>query len=134
MPQSTPAPRTAIIEGRKVEVVDRTPPLPKRLDVLLSQLFTVTTSEDIAITGASAACEQWRTHRLQVIRIGKLVCTDRIIRDLHVSMCTDCGAVCVRDVSFDRIDGLTVGRGGAARRNHVLGWYSGARRGSRQYQ
>lgn len=122
------------IEGKRTLVVERTPPLPQKLDQLIDELFGVSVSADIRPTGASAACEQWRTHRFTTIREGRHLGRDRVLRDLRIQMCADCGAVCVRDVSFDRLSGLPIGRSGPARRDLVLGWYSGSRRGGRSYR
>ena len=128
----TSTPQT--IEGQQTLVVERKPPLPAKLDQLLAAMFGVTVRNDVRPTGASTACETWRTHRFSVLREGRHFGPDRVIRDLRLQMCADCGAVCVRDISFDRISGLPTGRRGPARRDLVLGWYSGARRGQRQYR
>lgn len=128
------SPAMQTIEGQRTFVVERTPPLPKRLDALIASLFSVSVREDITPTGATTACEQWRTHRFTTIRAGRHLGTDRVLRDLRLDMCADCGAVCVRDVSYDRISGLPVGGRGPSRRDLILGWYSGARRGQRQYR
>ena len=128
----TSTPQT--IEGQQTLVVERKPPLPAKLDQLLAAMFGVTVRNDVRPTGASTACETWRTHRFSVLREGRHLGPDRVIRDLRLQMCADCGAVCVRDISFDRISGLPTGRRGPARRDLVLGWYSGARRGQRQYR
>lgn len=124
---------TTKIEGRDVVVVRRQPPLPRRLDTLLSLIYQVSVREDIRPAGATASCEVLRTHRFAVLREGRYLGPDQIVRDLRVTMCRDCGAACVRDVSVDSLDGLPSGRGGPARRDLILGWYSGARRGQRQY-
>lgn len=134
--------RTSIIEGKRTLVVDKRPPLPRYLDStdpvtgergLLASLFAVSVKNDIRPTGASAACETWRTHRFDVLRQGRHLGRDRVLRDLRLLMCLDCGAVCVRDISYDRLPGLRPGGIGPARRDLVLGWYSGARRGNRQH-
>lgn len=126
--------RRAIIEGQQTLVVERKPPLPAKLDQLLAAMFGVTVRNDVRPTGASVACEAWRTHRFSVLREGRHLGPDRVLRDLRVQMCADCGAVCVRDISYDRLGGLSVGRGGPARRDLVLGWYSGTRRAARTYR
>ena len=126
-------PQYQTIEGQRTLVVERTPPLPPRLDVLIASMFSLSVSTDITPAGASIACEQWRTHRFTTIRQGRAMCRDLMLRDLRVDMCADCGAVCVHDISFDRMPGLLVGGRGPARRDLILGWYSGARRGNRQY-
>lgn len=127
-------PTVEIIEGQRTLVVKRQPPLPPRLPDLLAALFAVTASEDIRPGGAAAACEQLREHRFGTLRQGRYFGPDREMRDLHIQMCRDCGAVCVRDITFDRMTGLPVGRRGPLRRNHVIGWYSGARRNRREYR
>lgn len=131
---TNPAPRFETIEGRRTLVVERKPPLPATLEALLRMLFSVSVSTDIRPSGATAACEQWRTHRFTTIRQGRALCVDRILRDLRIDMCADCGAVCVRDISYDRLSGLQPGGRGPARRDLILGWYTGARRGQRQYR
>lgn len=126
-----PAPRYLTIEGQRTLVVENKPPIPARLDLLIGSLFGVTVSNDIRPTGASVACEQWRTHRFDVLRVGRAMCLDRVLRDLRIEMCQDCGAVCVRDISYDRLSGLPIGGAGPARRDLILGWYSGAARNRR---
>ena len=122
------------IEGQRTLVIDRRPPLQPTLDRLLSAMYMVTRREDIRPKGASIQCEQLREHRFGVLREGRHVGLDGLVRDLRVEMCRDCGAVCVRDVSIDSMPGLRHGRQGAQRRNHVLGWYSGARRRQREFK
>lgn len=129
---SLPVARFATIEGERTLVVDRKPPLPPKLNELIAALFGVTLSVDIHPTQASAACEQ-RSHPFTTIREGRHFGLDGVLRDLRIQMCPHCGAVCVRDVSFDRIGGLPIGRGGPRRRDLILGWYSGSRRAGRQY-
>jgi hypothetical protein len=131
---SLPAQRFETIEGQRTLVVERRPPLPPNLNTLIASMFRVSISADIRPSGASASCEIWRTHRFQVLRQGTAMCLDRVLRDLRIEMCADCGAACVRDISFDRLGGLPTGGRGPARRDLILGWYSGARRGSRQYR
>lgn len=122
------------IEGRPTLVVKRTPPLPPSLDRLLAALSPVTFRADIRPAGARVACETLREHRFARLREGRHVGLDAVIRDLRVLMCQDCGAVQVRDVSIDTLPGLRAGRAGPARRDMVIGWYSGARRNQREYK
>lgn len=124
----------AIIEGQPTLVVERTPPLPRRLDELMASMFGLIVKVDIALAGARRECEVLREHRMTVIRQGRAVCTDRVMRDLRIEMCQDCGAACVRDITYDRLAGLPVGRRGPLRRDHVIGWYSGKRRAGREYK
>ena len=122
-----------MIEGQRVMVETRPRPIPQKLPDLIAQMFALTVRQDITPTGAAGQCDALREHRLTVIREGKHVGTDRQLRDLRVQMCRDCGAVCVRDISYDRLDGLAPGRRGPARRDLILGWYSGARPNRREY-
>lgn len=121
------------IEGQKTLVVERRPPLQPKLDGLLGALTHVTARVDITPGGTSVACEL-RDHRFRLFREGRHVGLDGVVRDLRLQMCADCGAVCVRDISFDRLPGLPTGRGGPRRRDDVLGWYSGKRRAAREYR
>ena len=125
--------RRATIEGTETLIVESNPPLPAKLDALLRGMSHVAFHEVIQPTGASNACTVWRTHRFGILQEGVYVCLDGIVRDLRIQMCRDCGACCVRDISFDRLPGLPLGRSGAARRDLILGWYSGARSGQRQH-
>jgi hypothetical protein len=125
--------RTQIIEGRKTLVMETKPPLQPKLDRLLGAMTLVVDYGMKPPAGTASSCEM-RQHRFLNFRDGRHVGLDGIVRDLRLQMCADCGAVCVRDRSFDRLDGLTPGRSGPARRDHVLGWYSGARRNRREYR
>lgn len=127
------AARNEIIEGTPTLVVERRPPLPQGLPALLGALQLVTRREDIVPGGTSVRCEQ-REHRFGVLREGRHVGLDGVVRDLRIEMCRDCGATCVRDISYDRLAGLPVGRRGPQRRDMVIGWYSGARRNRREYR
>jgi hypothetical protein len=124
--------RNATIEGRPVLVVERTPPLPRSLELLLGSML-VTYRDDVRPRGATVACEQLREHDFRTLAKGRHVGLDGLVRDLHVRMCRDCGAAQVRDISVDAMPGLPVGRGGARRRDVILGWYTGRRRNARQY-
>lgn len=122
------------IEGRRVEVVTDIPPLPQKLDALLSAMFSVSLRHDISPSGTRPECSTLRSHPFVAIRQGRFLGPDRVLRDLLVEMCPHCGAVCVRDISVDRMAGLPVGRGGPRRHDLILGWYSGARRNQRVYR
>lgn len=126
-------PRFQVIEGQRTLVVETRPPLPRKMPDLLSALAGVTFTADIRPRGASTYCVQ-RQHRFARFREGRHLGLDGIARDLRLEMCVDCGAVCVRDISVDRLAGLPIGRRGPARKDHVLGWYSGARRNRREYR
>lgn len=122
-----------VIEGRKTVVTTTRPPLPQKMPDLLAHLMAVTYRADFTPAGARAACER-RLHRFQRFREGRHLGLDGLLRDLRLEMCADCGAVCVRDISVDRLAGLPTGRSGPARRDLVIGWYSGARRNHREYR
>jgi hypothetical protein len=126
-------PRLELIEGQRTLVVERRPPLQPKLDGLLSALFHIRAAKDIRPSGTRAACEIERDHRFDLLREGRHVGLDGVVRDLRVRMCLDCGATEVRDVSYDRLPGLPTASGGPARRDEVIGWYSGKRRAGREY-
>jgi hypothetical protein len=123
-------PRVMVIEGRRVLVTDRTPPIPGTLDRLLAEMV-VTLAADVRPMGARAVCLA-EVHRLQVFREGRHVGRDGVVRDLRLLMCADCESVCVRDISRDRLAGLSISRL-PRRRDHVIGWYTGARPSQRVY-
>jgi hypothetical protein len=134
-----PAPRRVVIDGQVAVEFVRRPPLPDTLAELMAapgmRVFP------IRITGWRSDCGR-EEHRLLVVAEGWYRWRDGIRRDLRVQMCADCESVCVRDVSLDtfaRYD--PTGRGllrpsslAPRRRDHVLGWYTGARRNQRQYR
>lgn len=132
-----------MIEGQMTTVVEKTPPLPQRLDALLAGMFQIFyRDEGIRPKGARAQCEQ-RQHTMRRLREGRYVCSDGIVRDLRVELCIYCEAACVRDISFQRLDEMDGGhpsdralhgRGGPVRRNRIIGWYSGKRRAGREYR
>lgn len=138
----SPEPRTAIIEGQKVLVVERRPPIPPTLQLLIDggrdaagfpwRPLRVATTAPLRITGARSDCTQ-QTHRLSRWLEGFHSGRDGVARFLRLEACSDCGAVCVRDRSFDSLDALPQGRGPLKRRDHVMGWYSGSRRNQRTY-
>ena len=125
-------PRVATIEGHKVLVVERHPPLPATLDVLLARM-TITLRAPIRITGWRATCSD-QDHRLVLFAEGRYRGSDGVLRDLRLMQCADCESVCLRDITHDRLAGLPKSSLAVRRRDHVLGWYSGARRNQRQYR
>jgi len=129
-------PRVETIEGRRALVVDTRPEqkLQRSLDRLLANLSPVWTRNDIAPRGARVACEALNEHRFAVLREGRHVGLDGVVRDLRVEMCEDCGAACVRDITRDRLAGLSTGGQAPRRRDLILGWYSGKRRAGREYK
>jgi hypothetical protein len=122
-----------VIEGRRTLVVQRRPPLPSTLDGLRRSM-RIAWETTITRRGARVACISDQDHRLFRFCEGRHVGTDGVIRDLRLLMCADCEAVCVRDVSVDRLPGLPTGRLLPRRRDLVLGWYSGSRPNERQYR
>lgn len=131
----TPTRRLEMVEGTPtLRTPDNRPPLQPSLDRLLAAIYSVTAREDIRPAGARVTCEVDRTHRFGTLREGRHVGLDGLIRDIRVEMCRDCGACCVRDVSYDRMDGLPVGRRGPRRRDVVIGWFTGNRRDKREYR
>lgn len=138
MPES----RLTTIEGRPVRVIERTPPIPPTLDLLLNggrdaagrpwSAMRVAARRALHLAGSSAACAL-DDHRLTTWLDGFFTGSDGIARTLRLLVCDDCGAVCVRDVSFDRMPGLELGRLAPRRRDHVIGWYTGARPRQRVY-
>ena len=126
------APRVMVIEGRRVLVVERPPPLPRTLDALLAAM-SVTFRAPVRITGWRRQCDE-QDHRFFPWIDGRHTGTDGVDRRLRLLMCVDCEAVCVRDVSFDYLSSVPVGGRGPARRDHVIAWYSGARMRGREYR
>lgn len=137
-----PDPRVVTIEGRRTLVIERRPPLPSTLKVLLeggrdgsgrSWLpVRIVVRRPIRLGGARTACGQ-QDHRLADWLEGFHTGSDGIARYLRILVCQDCGAVCIRDASFDQLDHLPTGRQPLRRKDHVIAWYSGARPGNRVY-
>lgn len=137
-----PDPRVMTIEGRRTLVVERKPPLPVSLKLLLEggrddagrswTAIRLTIRRPLRIGGARAACGQ-QEHRLADWLEGFHTGSDGIARYLRLLACTDCAAVCVRDRSIDFLDQLPVGRHARRRKDHVIAWYSGARPRQRIY-
>ena len=124
-------PRVEMIEGQKVLVVERKPPLQPSLDRLLAAM-SPTIRNDIRPAGARIECEAYNQHRWGLLAEGRHVGTDAELREISVRMCLDCGSVCVRDISWDRLPGLPRGAT-LLRKDTILGWYSGQRRNARTY-
>lgn len=123
--------RVTTIEGRKVLVVERRPPLPPTLDRLLSTM-AITMRVPMRINGWRSACADDQ-HRLLVWIEGTYTGPDAVRRTLQLSQCADCAGVCVRDVSLDRLPGLPHVTP-LMKKSGVLGWYSGARQNEREYR
>lgn len=131
-PARVSEPRVTTIEGRKVVVVERKPPLQPTLEAL-RRAMAVTWQTPVRRTGPRAECIG-RTHRLFHFLSGRHAGTDGVVRDLRLFMCADCEAVCVRDISIDRLARLPTGSQPLRRRDHVIGWYTGARPRQREYR
>jgi hypothetical protein len=121
-PARVEAPRVEVIEGRRVRVFDRRPPLPPVLRQLLDapgmRVYP------IRIQGWRGECSD-QNHRLKLVAEGRYRCLDGETRELQVHTCADCESSCVRDVTVDSLAGAVSAR--------VLGWYSGSRRNQRVY-
>ena len=135
-----PENRRIYIDGRPVIVVERNPPIPASLELLLEggrdaskRLWTamrVTARQPLRIRGTAGDCLA-EDHRLAPWLEGIHLGSDGRSRHLRLMACQDCGCVCVRDISFDTLPGATPSRLAPRRRDNVIGWYSGARRGQR---
>ena len=152
-----------VIEGRRSLVVASQSALPKSLATLLTEMapFGFTLRSDFTLAGARTACEVLRVHRWTDFRIGhwsnprefsvvigkdQAASVPKGVRNLHLQMCADCGAVCVRDISTHawagamptRLVNTQTGQERVAptvgRRDLVIGWYSGKRRAGREYR
>lgn len=134
--------RRATIDGHTAIVVERRPPIPPTLALLLEggrgpdgRLWLplrVARREPLRLTGARPECAQ-QDHRLRDWVEGFFTGSDGLARTVILLACADCGAVCVRDVSIDRLPGTTPSRLAPRRRNGIIGWYSGARPRQRVY-
>ena len=98
--------------------------LPPRLDQLLSRLHTQT-RHSVVVLGWSRLCAHGE-HQFEAWIEG--VWQSRALRLL---LCKACETVEVRDVSLDRIAGVSSGRLPLKHRDLLLGWYTGNARNSR---
>jgi hypothetical protein len=130
------------IEGQRVRVIERTPPIPASLDLMLDggrdgsgrywASLRIVSRLPLRLAGPRPECLR-EDHRLGAWVEGFHTGSDGETRFLALQACRDCGAVCVRDRSFDTIDHLPTGRLPLHRRDHIVGWYTGARPRSRIY-
>lgn len=123
--------RFETIDGRTVAVFERRRPIPPRLELLLEggegwKPLRVINRTPLRLGGASAACAL-DDHAMSAWVEGFHVGSDAIVRHLRLLACSDCGAVCVRDISIDALPGARPSRLAPRRKDHVIGWYSGAR-------
>lgn len=126
---------TQIIDGQRAVVIRQAKPVPQKLTELLDAMFAVTYRDDIVPGGMSTACDL-RNHRWKRFREGRHLGLDGIVRDVALRMCADCGAVDVRDISFQTsLDGERVPLGGRGpnRIDAHIAFYTGARRRGRTY-
>jgi len=121
-----------VIEGQRVLVIERTPPLQPSLEGLRRAMRVTYEVPLRRIGGATSACLN-QDHRLIRFLEGQHVGLDGAVRDLRLFMCADCEAVQVRDVSLDRMARLPTGGHRLKRRDHIIGWYTGARPNQRTY-
>lgn len=143
-------PRFAVIDGVRAAIYERTPPLPPTLELMLNggrdaarRLWTPLRvveryplrimSSPTASCMASSHGSVNDDHRLSKWLGGFVNCSDGAVRYVVLEACMDCGAVCIRDRSFDSVDGLPHGGRPLRRRDHVIGWYSGSRPNGRVY-
>jgi hypothetical protein len=125
-----------MVEGRLTAIYERQRPLPPTLDLMLNggrdatgflwRPLRVVSRAPLKVAGARRQCAE-QEHRLRLWMMGFQIGRDAVIRQLQLDACADCGAVCIRDRSFDAIDRLPTGNRPLRRRSHVVGWYSGAR-------
>jgi hypothetical protein len=115
-----------IAEGITALVQERPTVLPASLEGLLAGMQVVERLA-VRVLGFSRACAD-TDHRLVRWVTGRYAA-----RDLRLRMCADCGVVEVRDLSFDRLPGLSTGGRMPLRRDDLIGWYSGRRVAARMY-
>lgn len=150
--QAAPTRFATIGDGQRAQVVTRQL-LPPHLDSgahagrasscvcrpLLDQLVT-RQQWTVTARGAREACTQ-EEHELVPLRVASWPAAPLALRlqalhqhvQLTLTMCSFCGAIEVRDVSFHTPAGLRTGLLQPRRRSDVLGWYSGKRPGGRVY-
>ena len=126
-------PRRTTIEGRPVLVFEHPNRLPPTLAALRREMRVTFELPLRRFGGAAAACAG-QEHRLIRFLEGVYLGRDAVIRRLRCLICQDCEAVCVRDITLDRMPGLSAGRLAPRRRDVVIGWYTGARPGQREYR
>ncbi|HEX5013015.1 MAG TPA: hypothetical protein VFV72_02565 [Candidatus Limnocylindrales bacterium] len=142
MNRPLPEPRVAVIEGERVAIFERQPPLPPTLVTMLEggrdasgrpwAPLRVTVRYPLRLGGARPECAR-QDHRLSLWLEGFHSGSDGLTRYLHLQACADCGSVCVRDASYDTLENLPTGRLPLRRRDKVIGWYTGARPRQRVY-
>ena len=129
--------RFETIDGRTVAVFERRRPIPDRLELLLEggegwRPLRVIHRLPLRLGGAALSCAT-DDHSMSPWVEGFHTGSDSIVRHLRLLACVDCGAVCVRDISFDELRGARPSRLRPRRRDNVIGWYTGARPRQRIY-
>lgn len=134
-------PRRTTIEGRPTLVIERNPPIPPTLALLLEggrddtgrlwEALRVLARRPLRLGGATSDCLR-EEHRFADWLEGFHRGSDNAVRQLRLFACQDCGAVSVRDVSHDTLPGLAT-RQRPRQKDHQIGWYTGARPRQRQY-
>jgi hypothetical protein len=130
------------IEGRAVRVFERRRPIAPTLSLMLEggrgpdgylwSPLRVIRRMPLRLGGPRSACLA-EDHRMADWLEGFHLASTGQTYQLRLVACQDCGAVCIRDVSVDVLPGLSSGRLPPRRRDHIIGWYSGARPSQRQY-
>jgi len=134
--------RVTVIDGQQVAVFERAKPVPPTLELMLNggrdttgrlwQPLRQVVAHVLRVGGARTECAQ-QEHRLKPWLEGFHSGSDGVTRYLHLDACADCGSVGIRDASYDSLDRLPSGRLPLRRKDHLLGWYTGARPRQRQY-
>lgn len=134
--------RVMVIDGQRVAVFERPTPIPASLGLMLNggrdqagrvwQPLRQVVNHTLRIGGARAECAE-QDHRLKPWVEGFHTGSDGVARYLQLNACADCGAIAVRDASFDALEGLPSGRLALRRKSHHLGWYTGSRPHQRVY-
>jgi hypothetical protein len=128
-----------IADGLRAQVIEVTGVIPPHLNAashegrmascpcrpLVESMQRVKTHQ-VRVLGIRADCRDQHDYRPSMTGVYRGM-------DLLLSTCVFCGAVEIRDVSYDILPGLQAGRGGPRRRSDVLGWYSGIRANARTY-
>lgn len=118
--------RVTMIEGRPVQIVPRTTGLPATFDLLLEGLQVVARKQ-VVIRGWRRECDE-QDHEFAPWLLGFYGG-----RQLTIGTCVFCETAEVRDISIDRLAGVSAGRLAPRRRNDLLGWYTGKRQAGRIY-
>ena len=119
--------KVVVIDGQRTMYHPVPSILPPSMAVLLRVLRNARVLTPLRFAGYRPDCGEGN-HRLVEWLNGYFG-----TRELLVERCLDCEMAAVRDVSFDRINGLPTGRLALRRRSDLLGWYTGSRAARRVY-